>query len=91
MTQRWERIDILTSAMEIPGVGCLVRSESPERLDVTALVFVPGARIKNGALVREDRANPLASSFTPPTPEELRRARAGVDADGNLDDTMDSD
>lgn len=61
----WETLaDHYTEAMHVHGLGVLVRVEG-------TMAFVPGARIKDGWVVREDREAPLSKGFQPVLTDEV--------------------
>lgn len=61
-----------TYALEISGLGVVLQRGGLG-------VYIPGARVLNGNVVREDRANPLNKGFIPPDAETLERSREGAD------------
>lgn len=75
----WESIDDDTSAFEVTGVGVVLAREG------FGMIFVPGARVRDGDVVREDRAAPLNKRFAAPTADAVAASNEGVDDDGDLD------
>lgn len=75
----WETIDDDTSAFEVTGVGVVLAREG------FGMIFVPGARVKNGDVVREDRSAPLNKRFKPPSADDVAASNEGIDDDESID------
>ena len=80
----WHPVDPWTAAMEVVGVGAVVRSSGPS--GGVALCFVPGARVvpakggSNYIVVRETRPAPL-SPLAPDRPPILEIEEADAEAE----------
>lgn len=69
----WESVDDDTSAFEVTGVGVVIAREG------FGMVFVPGARVNKGDVVREDRTSPLNKRWQPPTKDAVTLSNEGMD------------